>query len=84
MAVIRFVDVKDAIVGMQEDSTIPKNVRERLKEIFDILEADGDASVQVDKAIQVLDDINDDSNLQSYTRTQVWQIVSLLEKNKSF
>jgi len=77
-----FLEVKDTIDGMKDDSTIPKNVKARLIEIFEILESEGDASVKVDKAIQLLDDINDDTNLQSYTRTQVWSIVSILEKTR--
>lgn len=77
-----FLEIKITISGMQEDPTIPRNVKERLREIFEILENDGDISLKVDKAIQLLDDINDDSNLQSYTRTQVWNLVSILEKNR--
>jgi len=77
-----FLEIKLTISGMQEDPTIPRNVKERLREIFEILEKDGDISLKVDKSIQLLDEINDDSNLQSYTRTQVWNLVSVLEKNR--
>ena len=56
--------------------------KEKLKEIFKILDSDGDLSLNVDKAMQVLDDINEDINLKSYTRSQVWNLVSILEKNR--
>ena len=37
-------------------------------------------SIKVNKAMNELDDIASDINLQAYTRTQIWNIVSSLEK----
>ena len=31
-----------------------------------------------DKALQELDEISDDPNIPSFTRTQIWNIVSIL------
>jgi uncharacterized protein (UPF0147 family) len=36
-------------------------------------------SLRVDKAQQELEEISADANLQPFTRTQLWNIVSLLE-----
>jgi len=37
------------------------------------------ADIGGDRATQLLDEISDDSNMPVYTRTQVWNIVTLLE-----
>ncbi len=68
-----------AIEEMQEDSTVPRNVKMRLLEIAKLLQSDGDISMRVNKALDELDEISDDANLQSFTRTQLWNIVSMLE-----
>ena len=63
-----------------EDSSIPKNVKENIEKVIKILEDTGELSLKVNKALNVLDEISDDINMQSYTRTQIWNIVSMLEK----
>ena len=63
-----------------EDRTVPKNIREALdKARKDLMNQDLEMSVRVDRATQLLDEISDDSNMPVYTRTQVWNIVTLLE-----
>ena len=73
-----------SIAELQDDNTVPKNVKEKVTEVIGNLKNDKiDLSMRVDKALQILDDVAEDSNLQSYTRTQVWNIVSMLERFKS-
>jgi uncharacterized protein len=70
-----------SISELQDDSTVPKNVKEKVHEILEALRDDKmEKSMKVDKALQLLDEVSEDSNLQSYTRTQVWNLVSQLEK----
>ena len=70
-----------AISELQEDATVPKNVKEKVLTIIETLKSEKlEISLRVDKARQILDEVAEDSNLQSYTRTQVWNIVSMLEK----
>ncbi len=70
-----------SISELQEDSTVPKNVKEKVQRIIQTLKDEkAELSMRVDKALQILDDVAEDSNLQSYTRTQIWNIVSMLEK----
>ncbi len=66
---------------LQEDGTVPKNVKEKIQRIIETLK-DGKAevSMRIDKARQILDEVSEDANIQSYTRTQLWNIVSMLEK----
>ena len=69
------------IAELQDDSTVPKNVKEKVHDILQTLKDEkAELSMRVDKALQILDDVAEDSNLQSYTRTQIWNIVSMLEK----
>ncbi len=62
-----------------QDSTIPKNVKLRMNQIVDILKQNTDKSIKVDKVMHMFDELNDDPNIDPYTRTQLWNIISLLE-----
>ena len=66
---------------IEQDSTVPRNVRSKIKSAITALEDPNDSSksVKKDRALQELDDLSDDPNLSSYTRTQIWNVVSTLE-----
>ena len=65
---------------LEEDTNIPKNIKIKIKRISDILKEDVEISIKINKALNELDEISSDPNLESYTRTQIWNIVSILEK----
>ncbi len=65
---------------IQEDATVPKNVRTKIESIIGTLKEAAELSIKVNKALNGLDEISSDVNLQSYTRTQIWNIMSVLEK----
>lgn len=70
----------EAINELQNDNTVPKNIKIKLQSIANILNAEEEnVSIKVNKALDELEEISDDVNIQSYTRTQLWNIVSLLE-----
>jgi uncharacterized protein len=71
--------VIDALLEVSNDNTIPKNVREKINNIIQSLKQEDELSMKIDRALHDLEAISEDSNLQSYTRTQVWNIVSMLE-----
>ena len=75
--------ILDVLNELVDDSTVPKNVKTKIKSTIDALSEDVDLSIRVNKALHILDDISDDANLQSYTRTQIWNVVSLLENLQS-
>lgn len=64
---------------LKEDSTINKNIRDRIEKVISFLESDKELGV--DKAIHEIEDLMENNNLPSYTRTQIWNIVSLLESS---
>ena len=72
-------EILSVVSQIEQDSTVPKNVKPKIKEIIAILQQDLDAAVRSNKILQELDDIADDPNMPAYTRTQIWSIVSALE-----
>lgn len=71
--------VMEAVGELQDDSTLPRNIKIKLDLISEILHKETELSVRVNKALDELDSISDDANIQPYTRTQIWNIVSMLE-----
>ena len=75
--------VQSIIESMQEiasDNTVPRNVKEKLHLLVKVLQNESeDILLRKDKALSELDEIEEDTNLQAYTRTQIWNLVSVLE-----
>jgi len=65
---------------LENDINIPKNIKIKVKSIINILKGDIELSIKINKALNELDEISNDANLEPYTRTQIWNIVSILEK----
>ena len=65
---------------IQQDATVPRNVRTKIESIINTLKEHVELSIKINKALNVLDELASDVNLQSYTRTQIWNAMSLLEK----
>jgi uncharacterized protein len=73
-------DIISLLSQIEEDFTVPKNVRVKVKNAYTFLSEDCKSlGVRVDKSLEELDDISDDPNVPSYVRTQIWNVVSLLE-----
>lgn len=65
---------------LAEDSTVPRNVKTKLQSIILTLDNEIEAPLKLSKALNEFDDIINDVNLEPHTRTQIWGIVSTLEK----
>lgn len=72
-------DIIDLLNNLKQDSGVPKNVKTKINQIIDILIGDDDESIMVDKVMHIFEGLNDDSNIDTFTRTQLWNIVSMLE-----
>ena len=74
----------DAVVGslseVREDATVPRNVRTKIESVVSTLKEDTELPIKINKALNELDELSNDVNLQSYTRTQIWNVMSMLEK----
>ncbi|MBI2558622.1 UPF0147 family protein [Candidatus Woesearchaeota archaeon] len=76
-------EVGTAISRLNEihgDVAVPRNVRTKIELIIGTLRDGGELPIKVNKALNGLDEISSDVNLQPYTRTQIWNIMSVLER----
>ncbi len=66
-----------------EDRRVPRNIRAAVEKSKKDLEGnDRDMDVKLSSAISILDEITNDPNIPMYTRTQIWNVVSMLEMVK--
>ena len=68
-----------AFEDLLDDVTLPKNAKQKIEKIVRALQNQNDSNLEISKAIQELEEIGEDMNLQSYTRTQLFNVISLLE-----
>jgi len=72
-------EIINALSGLSNDLAVPKNIKNKINQMIEILEDDSDLSIRVNKVLNGLDEISDDTNMQAYTRIQILNIASLLE-----
>lgn len=78
MANTKIMGIIEILNEIEQDETIPRNMRVRIKNMICSL-GDCEESVIVDKVIQELDNIAEDPSLPVYAKTQIWDAVSILE-----
>ncbi|MBN1275680.1 UPF0147 family protein [Candidatus Woesearchaeota archaeon] len=65
---------------LQEDNTVPRNVKLKLQHMQASLEDEGgEISLKVNKILSDVEDIANDINLPMFIRTQIWNLTSMLE-----
>jgi uncharacterized protein (UPF0147 family) len=63
-----------------EDNTTPRNIRRTAKTAIDMLLNESlSMAARAANAIDVLDQISQDPNMPMYTRTRIWNVISVLE-----
>ena len=67
---------------LKGDATVPKNVKLKIEKVIGILRKNSETTIKVSKALNELEEVADDVNLESYTRAQIWNVISALEKIK--
>ena len=83
MAEEKIPEIIEILAQIEEDYTVPRNVRAKIKNaMLALQEEDKAIEVKINKSLQELDDITDDPNLPVYTRTQIWNLVSALETSQ--
>jgi uncharacterized protein (UPF0147 family) len=76
--------IKRQIDLLLNDTSVPKNVKNAVKDAKENLNSEGDDYVvKVSSAIYSMDSISNDINLPSQARTAVWNILSMLESIKT-
>ncbi len=71
-----------ALEDLVQDSAVPNGVRTKLLVIIQKLkeQTPEDISIKINKVLDELEQISNDTNLPSYTRTDIWNITSMLEE----
>lgn len=76
----RFNQAKAILSLISEDNTTPRNIRRSAKEALELLSAKSEThGVRAAQAVNILDEISQDPNMPAYTRTRIWNVVSILE-----
>jgi len=71
------IEMMDRIIN---DRTVPRNIRQAVEDAKNSLFSKEPEELRISSAITTLDEITNDPNMPLYTRTQIWNIVSLLEQ----
>ena len=75
-----FENVIPLIQQIANDRTVPRNIRIKCEDSIKILQNDKeDVAVRINTVISSMDEIANDTNIPTYTRIQIWNIVSALE-----
>jgi len=61
-----------------EDSVISKSVKIKLEEVINLLKTRNDP-LTINKSIDELEQLTNEYHLESFTRTQIFNIISLME-----
>lgn len=65
---------------INNDRSVPRNIRNLVTEAKKSLNDEKqEPNVRINTAVSILDEVSNDTNIPMYTRTQIWNIVSLLE-----
>ncbi|MEK6857682.1 MAG: UPF0147 family protein [Nanoarchaeota archaeon] len=76
----RFEHVINALVELNEDSSVPKNVQDKVAKSIKILNDEKlGLPIQKSKVLAELEELSDDVNLQTDIRTQLFNVFGLLE-----
>lgn len=63
-----------------DDNTTPRNIRRAAKQASDmLLDQSLSVAARAANAISLLEDISQDPNMPMYSRTRIWNAVSVLE-----
>ena len=74
------IQINTLLVELCEDNSVPRNVKAKFQKIITLLKDANTLSIKVNQALHELDEVNDDTNLEPYIRTQIWNASSMLEK----
>lgn len=74
--------IEPVLNELKEDAAVPKNVKLKIEGVINILNENADTTIKASKALNELEEIADDVNLEAYARAQVWNVISVLEKIK--
>ncbi len=73
-------EINKLLDEINEDRTVPRNIKGMIIEAKRHLNnTKEDMAVRINSAVSILDEVSNDPNIPIYTRTHIWNIVSMLE-----
>ena len=77
-------EVLEIIEELADDHRVPRNIRAHIQQAMDSLKDEKQSTtVKLSTAICFLDEASNDPNIPSHARTQIWNIVGMLESLQS-
>ena len=73
-------DILEIMDSILDDRMVPRNIRAKVDEAIEKVKANNVTTLS--EAIYILDDISNDVNMPEHTRTDIWQIISMIEEEK--
>jgi len=70
----------DALRDLEEDQDIPKNTKNKISQIITDLNEEAETSMKISRALASLEEISEETNLQSFARMQLFNVAGLLEQ----
>lgn len=78
---VDLVPISNMLEQVINDRTVPKNIRKSCEDSKNALNNAADSEeVKISTAINILDEVTNDPNMPLYARTQIWNVVSMLEQ----
>ena len=71
--------IKSSFTTILEDGTIPKNMKLKIDNVLGILNSESEITLKINKVLNELEEISNDTNISSHLRTQMWNLISSLE-----
>ena len=72
--------VIEQLESLQQEEGVPKNVKTEIQSIIHTLREPGEASMHINKCLDKLDHLSQETTLEAFIRPQIWNIASMLEK----
>lgn len=74
--------VLERMKEVANDRSVPRNIRNVVEQAMEKTRNMEEGGVNYSTAIYMLDDISNDINMPSHARTDIWEIISMLEAIK--
>jgi uncharacterized protein (UPF0147 family) len=77
----RLQSTMETLESFKENKDLPREIRNQIRDIYDILkdEKNGSISVRAANAVSMLDSLTQNRHMESHIRTSLWHVVSKLE-----
>ena len=76
------MQISELIREIMENRGVPRNIKLSLEDSINTINNLESEDEKISCIISVLDDASNDPNLTSFARTQIWNMVSVLEEMK--